>query len=182
MPKIVDHDKKREEIALKAATIFLEFGYKDLGMRQLCTHLNMSKSAVYHYFKSKDALFRASTEAMVKFDELVLANNPLANTANLDEKVNNFIQIFNILAPRHFQEMKLVMEYIDVIGQEQVAQDSNMILANDKYQSLLASYVDDTQPEVLYTLLLGLLTQQVVSGKSASRESISSLVEKHLAL
>ncbi len=64
MPKIVDHDKKREEIALKATGIFLEFGYKNLGMRQLCEQLGMSKSAVYHYYKSKDELFKAATEAM----------------------------------------------------------------------------------------------------------------------
>ena len=46
MPKIVDHEKKREEIALKAADVFLELGYKNLGMRELCQQLEMSKSAI----------------------------------------------------------------------------------------------------------------------------------------
>ena len=90
MPKIVDHDQRREEIALKAAGVFLEFGYKELGMRQLCSHLNMSKSAVYHYYKSKDELFKAATEAIVRHDGGNLADLPLAVDATAGQKIENF--------------------------------------------------------------------------------------------
>ncbi len=86
MPKIVDHKKRREEIALKATGIFLEYGYKNVGMRQLCDLLEMSKSAVYHYYKSKDELFKAATEAMVNFDADALIDMPLAGSANREQK------------------------------------------------------------------------------------------------
>ncbi|KJZ14873.1 TetR family transcriptional regulator [Marinomonas sp. S3726] len=180
MPKIVDHDKKREEIALKAASIFLEHGYKDLGMRQLCSHLSMSKSAVYHYFKSKDEIFVASTEAMFSSDSMILNGCPHVEHASQNEKLENFIQIMNLLAPRHFQETKLVMEYIDVIGLENIPQDTCMRTANEKYQSLLANYVDAEQTEQLYAILLGLLSQQLLLGRPLSKDYISGLIQRHI--
>jgi AcrR family transcriptional regulator len=180
MPKIVDHEKKREEIALKAAYVFLELGYKDLGMRQLCTHLDMSKSAIYHYFTSKDAIFKAATHAIVQLDSLTLQHCILAEHASLDEKVDNFKHIFNLLAPRHFQEMKLIMEYIEVIGPDNVAQDESMQMANEKYRQLLASYVDNHQADEIYTLLLGLLNQQLAKGALPSPDYLSKMVRKLL--
>lgn len=181
MPKIVDHEKKREEIALKAAYVFLELGYKDLGMRQLCTHLGMSKSALYHYFTGKDEIFKAATHAMMQLDSLTLQDCLLAEHASLDEKVNNFKHIFNLLAPRHFYEMKLIMEYIEVIGPENVAQDESMKMANDKYHQLLASYVHHELADEMFTLLLGLLNQQLATGKPPSPDYLSKIVHKLLS-
>lgn len=180
MPKIVDHEKKREEIALKAADVFLELGYKNLGMRELCQQLEMSKSAIYHYFKSKDDIFKAATEAMVGFDSMALSDCPLAEDASDDERIESFYQMYQLLAPRHFQETKVVMEYIEVIKIENIAQDTCMKMANEKYKNILATYVHKASAEQLYTLLLGLLNQQLVQGKPFSKDYISKLVRKHL--
>lgn len=165
MPKIVDHESRRREIALKATEVFLEFGYKNIGMRQLCEQLGMSKSAVYHYYKSKDELFKAATEAIVNFDAQGLSDRPKSSQANTEQKVENFVLIFQQMAPRFFQEMKLVADYIDVIGQENVATDPCMLLANQKYLAMLESYVSAEHKDALYTLILGLLNHQVMLGK-----------------
>ena len=181
MPKIVDHDQRREEIALKAAGVFLEFGYKELGMRQLCSHLNMSKSAVYHYYKSKDELFKAATEAIVRHDSGNLADLPLAVDATTEQKIENFVHIFQAIESRHFQEMKLVFDYIDVIGQEAVAEDASIEIANNKYQQLLAQYIDAENAIELYSILIGLLTHQTLCGGQLEPEYVRSLASKYLA-
>ncbi|QYJ85683.1 TetR/AcrR family transcriptional regulator [Shewanella mesophila] len=181
MPKIVDHDKKRQEIALKATEVFLEFGYKNVGMRQLCEQLGMSKSAVYHYYKSKNELFRAATEASVNFDANVLFERPALPDASDEQRIENFILIFNQIAPRFFQEMKLVFDYIDVIGQENVASDPCMLLANQKYMSMLERYVSLEHRASLYTLMLGLLSTQTMNGKPLNESHIVEQVRKVLA-
>ncbi|WP_373952453.1 TetR/AcrR family transcriptional regulator [Vibrio pomeroyi] len=181
MPKIVDHDQRREEIALKAAGVFLEFGYKELGMRQLCSHLNMSKSAVYHYYKSKDELFKAATEAIVRHDSGNLADLPLAADATIEQKIENFVYIFQAIESRHFQEMKLVFDYIDVIGQEAVAEDASIEIANNKYQQLLAQYIDAENAVELYSILIGLLTHQTLCGGKLEPEHVRSVASKYLA-
>lgn len=180
MPKIVDHEKKRDEIALKAAGVFLELGYKNLGMRQLCIELDMSKSAIYHYFKSKDDIFMAATEALMRADGLTLKDRPQVAEASFSQRVENFELLFRLLAPRHFQEMKLVMEYVDVIGVENISQDTCMKMANSKYQSLLAKYVDAQSAQPLYTLLLGLLNQQLIQGIEFSSNYIAALAKPHI--
>lgn len=178
MPKIVDHEKRRSEIALNATEIFLEFGYKNIGMRQLCEQLGMSKSAVYHYYKSKDELFKAATEAMVNFDAQVFMDRPNTTQANHAQRVENFVLIFQQMAPRFFQEMKLVSDYIDVIGQENVASDSCMLLANEKYLAMLENYVSSQHQHALYTLLLGLLNHQLMLGKPLTQAFVTEQVER----
>lgn len=180
MPKIVDHEKRREEIALKATGVFLEYGYKNVGMRQLCDLLGMSKSAVYHYYKSKDELFKAATEAIVNFDGDALVGCPLAIEASKQQRIDNFLTIFAQMAPRFFKEMQLVADYIEVIGEDNVADDPCMKLANQKYQDLLAKYVSPELTDTLYTLLLGLLNHQLMAGKSLDNGYIVSVLEHHL--
>lgn len=180
MPKIVDHEKRREEIALKAADVFLEFGYKNVGMRQLCELLGMSKSAVYHYYKSKDELFKAATEAIVNFDGDALVGSPRAIEANKQQRMDNFLTIFAQMAPRFFKEMQLVADYIGVIGEDNVADDPCMMLANQKYQDLLEKYVCSEVTDTLYTLVLGLLNHQIMTGKPLDNDYIISILECHL--
>lgn len=180
MPKIVDHDKRREEIALKATTIFLEHGYKNIGMRQLCEQLGMSKSAVYYYYKSKDELFRAATEAIVNFDAAVLAHRPTCSEASPAQNIENFILIYQQMAPRYFQEMQLVADYIEVIGQDNTATDPCMILANQKYIDLLSKYVSTEHSMELYTVMLGLLNHQIMTGKPLTEEYISSMIKSYI--
>lgn len=181
MPKIVDHEDKRSEIALKAAQVFHEHGYKALGMRQLCEYLGMSKSAVYYYYKSKDEIFKAATEASVNLDVESMTLSPVSELSSLELRCSNFHIIFERMAERYFQEMKLVAEYIEVIGLANVANDPSMQLANNKYSDMLASYVSKTNKDVCYTLLLGLLTQQTMQGSPLTKAYITHVIAKQLS-
>ncbi|MPW29803.1 TetR family transcriptional regulator [Agarivorans sp. B2Z047] len=180
MPKLINHDEKRKEIALKATEIFLEYGYKNIGMRQLCEQLGMSKSAVYHYYKSKDQLFIAATEAIVSVDASALIDAPLAPQAKLEQRLENFVIIFRQMAPRFFKEMQLIADYIEVIGEENVASDACMQLANQNYLELLASYVSEEAKDSLYTLMLGLLNHQIMAGKPLEKSYIIKMVSAQL--
>ncbi|RKF13683.1 TetR/AcrR family transcriptional regulator [Alginatibacterium sediminis] len=181
MPKIVDHEGKRSEIALKAAQVFHEHGYKGLGMRQLCEYLGMSKSAVYYYYKSKDEIFKAATEASVNLDVDSIKLRPVSELSLLELRCSNFYSIFELMAERYFQEMKLVSEYIEVIGLANVANDPSMQLANNKYAEMLANYVSRADKDVCYTLLLGLLTQQTMQGYPLTKAYIIQVIGKQLS-
>ncbi|QLE84133.1 TetR/AcrR family transcriptional regulator [Shewanella sp. Scap07] len=181
MPKIVDHNEKRLHIAMKATEIFLQQGYKNVGMRQLCEYLGMSKSAVYHYYKSKDELFIAATEAIINYDASAFASPVLTADATRQQRVDNFISLFAMLAPRFFQEMKLVADYMEVIGLDNVSDDPCMNIANDKYLRLLSDYVSAEHSAPLYTLLLGLLNHQLMLGKPLEPNYIAEQVGYCLA-
>lgn len=181
MPKIVDHEQRRQELALQAANIFLEHGYKNLGMRQLCEQLGMSKSAVYHYFQSKDELFKAATDAIINVDGDALLAQPLATKASPAQQVENFIALFRQISPRFFNEIQLVTDYIQVIGTSNVACDPSMILAKRKYLDLFATYISAEKQYQLFTLMLGLLSHQMMAGQPLDDSYVASLVQQLLS-
>ncbi len=79
MPKIVDREAYRSELIAKAVDIFSEHGLNGLGMRGIAEALGVSKSALYHYFSSKEELFTACTEFVLEPHSLygVESHSPL---------------------------------------------------------------------------------------------------------
>lgn len=59
MPKVVDHEERRALIVECAIRLFAERGYANVGLRELAAELGMTKSALYHYFPDRKALFGA---------------------------------------------------------------------------------------------------------------------------
>jgi AcrR family transcriptional regulator len=54
----------RERILDAAMEVFAQTGYRRASMDQVAEEAGLSRQAVYHYFKSKAELFRASVEAL----------------------------------------------------------------------------------------------------------------------
>lgn len=57
MPKIVDHDRYRQELLSKCLQLFAEQGYGSITMRQIAQRLGVSTGTLYHYFPSKEGIF-----------------------------------------------------------------------------------------------------------------------------
>ncbi len=68
MPKIVDHDRYREELLNKCFHLFADKGYGSVTMRQIAQELEVSTGTLYHYFPSKEALFEQLVEMMSQND------------------------------------------------------------------------------------------------------------------
>ena len=58
MPKIVNHDRYRKELLTKCFDLFAQRGYGSLTMRQVAQEIGVSTGTLYHYFASKEELFR----------------------------------------------------------------------------------------------------------------------------
>lgn len=163
MPKIVDRAQQRQEIVAKAAPVFSEFGYSGLGMRQIADKLGMSKSALYHYFPSKEELFAACTRHVVGRD------GDLAETASVggtpEEKATALIAVVTEIEKDFQGEMYLLMDYIRGKTPSAVARDKNMKLANERYLALVAEFVGEEAAPQILTITLGGLVQRLLDGK-----------------
>jgi len=58
------HSGTREEILRVALRLFAHRGYLDTSMDEIAKEVGISKPAIYHYFGSKEDLFRTLLEAM----------------------------------------------------------------------------------------------------------------------
>lgn len=59
MPKIVDHDERRQEFAAAALRVAVEHGVEALTIRSVAREAGASTGALAHYFKTKDDLLVA---------------------------------------------------------------------------------------------------------------------------
>ncbi|SFK96749.1 TetR/AcrR family transcriptional regulator [Shimia haliotis] len=158
MPKIVDHDAYRRSLAERAARLFSEYGYGALGMRKIATHLGVSKSALYHYFPTKEDLFLACTnQVMANFDPDIV--DP---TASEEENLRCLTDVFQ----KDFaSEMALTFDYLRGKSQAEIANDEAMQLALKAYRDLVESVVGPSRTEEVLAGLFGSLMVAYFSGR-----------------
>jgi AcrR family transcriptional regulator len=66
MPKVVEVAEKRREILSAAAAIFVQHGYSGTNLQRVAERAGMGKSSLYHYFTSKEALFTALADEILR--------------------------------------------------------------------------------------------------------------------
>jgi AcrR family transcriptional regulator len=57
MPKIVDYDRRRREIAQKAIPVFAKNGFHDANLSNIAELCGFGRTTIYKYFKDKDEIF-----------------------------------------------------------------------------------------------------------------------------
>lgn len=170
MPKIVDHDQYRRELARKAVALFSEHGYRGLGMRRIAEELGVSKSALYHYFPNKEALFAACTDEVTRFDPPRTDDGALAD----------LMRTFRSLEPGMVGELALLLDYLRGRSPEEVAADPTMRLANRRYRERVAAAVGEADATPVLCLLLGTLLQRWLDGGATSFDEIERWLNERL--
>lgn len=79
MPRVVDHDAHRAQLALAAVGVLAEEGYAGASMRRIAAAAGVSAAALYHYFPDKAAVVSHAFEVLRQRDEAaVRASVPAA--------------------------------------------------------------------------------------------------------
>ncbi len=158
MPKIVDHETHRREIAQRAAKFFSDHGYAGTSMRKVAEFLGLSKSALYHYFPTKKDLFIACTkEVMANLDTEIVDPNQ-TDTENLE-------RLKAVLRPDFATEMALTFDYLRGKSPSEIATDEAMQVALETYLGVVATIVGEQWAEEYLARLLGDLMLEYMSGK-----------------
>lgn len=156
MPKIIDHKAYKKDIASRAAIYFSEHGYAGVSMRRIAEFLGVSKSALYHYFPNKEALFLACTQYVMVRIETDLSVAGASKEAQIQQLIEAMRGDFG-------SEMALIFEYLRGKSSEEIAADEAMQIALDTYRRTVEAIVgaqkaDETLAMILGTLLLGHLS------------------------
>jgi TetR/AcrR family transcriptional regulator, transcriptional repressor of aconitase len=179
MPKIVDHDAYRQTITMEAMQLFVAHGYEGLGMRALAEHLSISKSALYHYFPSKEALFLAIVEAVVALDMAELLAVPAGSFA---QRLDAFLQMVSEQEDWILNQILVLMEYARVReGQEGAALLQE---AFARYVTGIAAYLDieEGPARALYLQVSGAILQRHLDGRRSNlREALAWQTETLIA-
>lgn len=164
MPKIVDHDAYRRTIIETAVQLFVTQGYSGLGMRELAGALGISKSALYHYYPSKEALFQDVVDAVVEVTVAELDAHPFAESSFV-EKYAFFVDSIQANEERYVQDLLILTEYARL--REDNAGAEQMHSAVDNYVSAIAAFLGVTPAaaQALYFQINGVLFQRLLDNR-----------------
>lgn len=177
MPKKIDRDAYRLELAQKSALLFSQYGYTGLGMRRIAGELGISKSALYYYFSTKKELFHACTDLVTTFDK---ADLTIKQDSSTEDKIHSLINVIKELEPSFPQELSLLLDYLRGRTQKDIANDPTMILANKRYDDLIEQFVDEKESKPVLCLLMGTLLLRFFDGETTDFDEIESWLVKSL--
>lgn len=170
MPKQIDHEAYREELAHRAAPLFSERGYAGLGMRAIAEALGVSKSALYHYFPTKHELFLACTRHVTP--------EPDAPLPPGDTPAAQLVAWAEALVPVFPAELALMQDYLRRKEPAEIAEDAAMRLALERFEGQ-AERIAPGHGRAALTLVFGTL---LASHWSGGRWSPSALEASFAAL
>jgi TetR/AcrR family transcriptional regulator, transcriptional repressor of aconitase len=179
MPKIVDHDQNKLTIAGRAVEIFSSKGYSAIGMRELAAALGMSKSALYHYFPTKKALFAASSAVAINRSVEVF-KAPQSKTASKSQKIDAIVSGVKILDKDFLNELFLLSDYLRQFSPSDVKKDPALAQANIAFLRSIEIIVGAENAQSVLLFIYGFLFQRVVDGKtiqfSLLKSGLNSLI------
>ncbi len=173
MPKIVDREAYRQELATKAIDIFAEHGFNGLGMRGIAEALGISKSALYHYFKTKEELFTASTELVLQPHSLYDVEEASQIPENKEQAL---IALLTSLDKRFQGEMVVLLDYVKNRDSQDVASDTLLRMADSKFLNELSKIVGEANANQAYALIMGGLLLRLLNGKQTEIDEIAGWI------
>lgn len=162
MPRVVDHDRRREALLEQSFGLFARLGYASLTMRGLADQLGVSTGTLYHYFDGKDALFQAMVrQATAK--TVALATEGLSADAGRVERIAALGRFLEAHASPLQQTLQITLEY----QRHHSGEDAQALLSDtlQEYAEALAEQLDIADEGVaraLLSFLLGALVQRIL--------------------
>ena len=165
MPKIVDHDAYRNELAARAVEVFRRRGYAGIGMREMAKELGISKSALYHYFASKEALFLACSSKVADITP-DRSREPI-------EALVGIAQEWEAVFPG---EMRIMLDYIGERSGDDVRQDEAIRRSIEGFERGLESIASRRNVPQILTAILGFLLLRYIDGQSTPWTELEALL------
>ena len=91
MPRVVDHEKYREELLYKCFDLIATRGYYSITMREIAKELNISTGSLYHYFPNKEGMMKNMLE-IICFREMEKAYLHSIEGENIGERIDRLLK------------------------------------------------------------------------------------------
>ncbi|KQC06255.1 MAG: hypothetical protein APR62_08100 [Smithella sp. SDB] len=152
MPKIVDHDKCREELLSKCFKLFSQKGYNNVTIKEIIEELNISTGMLYHYFPSKKDLF----ESLFKYKRIQDIEELSHEMGNADQ--DKIIEMFMdrwVQNKKTYQDLQMLA--IDFFRSNKCRPDQDVFVQfSNFYSSTISSYFG-IPPQIGQFILIYLL-------------------------
>lgn len=179
-----EHAIQRDTILRVAADTFAQVGYPSATMVEIARRCGVSKSLLYHYYDSKDAmLYDMSRSYMVKLCELVDGVTPLNLAAKdaLAETVRRFVREYEHSRTRHIVLLNDV-KFLPPEQRDEVIEIERVVV--QKFADLISNTyaIDGERAKVLTMCVFGMINWTFTWLKPGGAISYSQFAETVVGL
>ncbi|MCR8641645.1 TetR family transcriptional regulator C-terminal domain-containing protein [Paenibacillus sp. N1-5-1-14] len=192
MPKIVDHDARRELLAEAAWRIIRQNGLEAVSVRSVADEAGMSLGALRHYFTTQSELLEFSMRLVAdriteRIGKLAINHNPIV------EIENAILQLVPIDVERlaesevwlAFVGKALTDPTLKSLNQEMyqgLSEFSQIVIRVYRQLDVLRLHLDERlEARRLHALLDGLLVHGVTNPDNCTPDEITQIVKYHLS-
>ena len=146
MPKIIDKEVKKLEIANAAITVFAKKGFANTKMADIAKAANIGKGTIYEYFKNKDEIFGHGFYLFMKEIETRIATNIFKITEPA-EKLKAIFTAWIDLASGEARDITMIMLDFWAEAVRRKAEDKLKVINLEKiyadYRIVIKSILDE---------------------------------------
>jgi len=110
MPKIVDKESKRKEIARIAMELFAHNGYEKTSIREITSQAGMGKGTFYDYFKDKEDILNEIVNLVFKD----LAGNLIGKIVHVKDPITQLTVLLKEAVKMSEPFEQLMLTYMDI--------------------------------------------------------------------
>jgi len=161
VPKVVDHDERRQEILAQCFDLFAVHGYGAMTMRKLAAAMGVSTGTLYHYFDGKPALFEAMFR-WLRDRDIRAATEGIPEDASQAERLARL----GVFLQNHESELRKAVRVALDYQRQQSDADSRRFLVETlgEYRRALRDQLGLEEHPQLTTVLLSFILGMSVQG------------------
>ncbi|AVQ11960.1 Transcriptional regulator, TetR family [Leptospira santarosai] len=184
MPKIVDHEKYKTEILSKCVDILARKGYSAVSMREIAAELGVSTGTLYHYFATKEDIFKELVKFLLNKD---IEEIQLYSKGNLGQALESKIEsLFQMVQDREVYFQNLLYIICDASRLKNHEEEKFLIAdAIKKYVDIISKHFGITNPalnRILISVILGTVIQRIVDKDGMNLSESSEIVKDFLSI
>ena len=162
MKQRYDAEQTKEDILIAAGKLFSEQGYKKTSIQDIVNQLDgLSKGAIYHHFKSKEAILDELMRHLMPSEAVInsirqnkqLTGLEKVQTLFLDAMFHEEVQKYLAFSPSFSQEPLLSLKHLKLTQEVFIPELSRFIEEGNQDGS-----IDTPHPELIAEIVLFLLT------------------------
>lgn len=187
MPKIVDHEKRKEIIAEAAWRVILKQGMKGATVRNIAKEAGLSLGALRYYFSSHEDLLIYAMELVKERVKKRVLNIALSNLPPKEKIIQMLLEFLPTNDIKKI-EMEVWLEFIlyfkgqkSLQNQDGIFEGITRLMAFLEAENMLKEELDkDVEIERLYALIDGLAIHAIIDPERLTEKKIKHVLMCHL--
>ncbi|EKR18089.1 TetR/AcrR family transcriptional regulator [Leptospira interrogans] len=184
MPKIVNHEKYKTEILAKCVDILARRGYSAVSMREIAAELDVSTGTLYHYFATKEDIFKELVKFVLNKD---IEELQIHYKGDLGQTLETRIEsLFQMVQAREAYFQNLLYIICDVSRLKNHEEEKSLIADTIKeYVHIITKHLGVTNPalnRILISVILGTVVQRILDSEAISLSETSDVVKDFLSI